>query len=40
MACIQWCPQEAIQYGKKTVKYPRYHHPEVVLEDMLERKIK
>jgi ferredoxin len=40
MACIQWCPQEAIQYGEKTVKYPRYHHPEVVLEDMLERKIK
>jgi Pyruvate/2-oxoacid:ferredoxin oxidoreductase delta subunit len=37
MACIQWCPQEAIQYGKKTVKYLRYHHPEVVLKDMLEQ---
>jgi Pyruvate/2-oxoacid:ferredoxin oxidoreductase delta subunit len=37
MACIQWCPQEAIQYGKKTVHYPRYHHPEVTLEDMLEQ---
>ena len=36
-ACLQWCPQEAIQYGKKTVKYPRYHHPEVTLEDMLEQ---
>ena len=37
MACIQWCPQEAIQYGKKTVNYLRYHHPEVTLEDMLEQ---
>jgi ferredoxin len=35
LACLQWCPQEAIQYGKKTVKYPRYHHPEVTLKDML-----
>jgi ferredoxin len=37
LACIQWCPQEAIQYGKKTTKCPRYHHPEVILEDMLEQ---
>ncbi len=34
-ACLQWCPQEAIQSGKKTVKYPRYHHPEVTLKDMI-----
>ena len=37
LACLQWCPQEAIQYGMKTAKYPRYHHPEVILEDMLEQ---
>ncbi len=37
LACLQWCPQEAIQYGKKTVKYPRYHHPEVILQNMLEQ---
>jgi flavoprotein len=37
LACIQWCPQEAIQYGKKTVKYQRYHHPEVTLKNMLEQ---
>jgi len=37
LACLQWCPQEAIQYGKKTVKYLRYHHPEVILKDMLEQ---
>jgi ferredoxin len=37
LACLQWCPQEAIQYGKKTAQYRRYHHPEVILEDMLEQ---
>lgn len=34
-ACLQWCPKEAIQYGKKTPKYERYHHPEVTLKDVL-----
>ncbi len=37
LACLQWCPQEAIQYGEKTVKYPRYHHPEIVLKDILDQ---
>jgi ferredoxin len=37
LACIQWCPHQAIQYGKRTVRYERYHHPEVVLKDMLGR---
>ena len=37
LACLQWCPQEAIQYGEKTVKYPRYHHPEVNLKDILDQ---
>jgi len=37
LACLQWCPQEAIQYGKNTIKYPRYHHPEITLDDMLEQ---
>jgi len=37
LACLQWCPQEAIQYGKNTVKYPRYHHPEVNLKDILDQ---
>lgn len=35
LACIQWCPQEAVQYGKKTPKYPRYHHPQVTLKDII-----
>ena len=34
LACIQWCPLEAIQYGKKTQVYARYHHPEITLSDM------
>jgi len=34
LACIQWCPQEALQYGKKTPAYPRYHHPEVKVGEM------
>ncbi|OGR43852.1 MAG: hypothetical protein A2X35_09075 [Elusimicrobia bacterium GWA2_61_42] len=34
LACIQWCPTEAIQYGKKTPGYARYHNPEVTLSDM------
>lgn len=36
LACLQWCPKEAIQYGKKTPRYERYHHPEVQLKDMLQ----
>ena len=35
LACIQWCPREAIQYGKKTHLYKRYHHPEVSLSDIM-----
>jgi ferredoxin len=35
LACLQWCPKEALQYGKKTAKYARYHHPEIKLADML-----
>ncbi|MGV8056806.1 MAG: EFR1 family ferrodoxin [Smithellaceae bacterium] len=34
-ACIQWCPEEAIQYGKNTQTKKRYHHPEITLKEML-----
>jgi Pyruvate/2-oxoacid:ferredoxin oxidoreductase delta subunit len=27
-ACFHWCPQEAIQRGRKTGKQLRYHHPD------------
>ena len=35
LACIQWCPEEAIQYGKNTTTKKRYHHPAIKLQDML-----
>jgi ferredoxin len=34
-ACLQWCPEEAIQYGRGTAKKKRYHQPEIKLSDML-----
>lgn len=35
-ACLQWCPRQAVQYGKKTPRYPRYHHPEVRVGDIVD----
>lgn len=29
MACIQWCPQKAINYGSATKNRKRYHHPKI-----------
>ncbi len=29
MACLQWCPVEAIQYKKSTIGRKRYRHPAV-----------
>lgn len=34
-ACLQWCPQKAIQFREATVSKRRYHHPDVTLADML-----
>jgi len=34
-ACLQWCPEEAIQYGGGTARKKRYHHPDIKLKDML-----
>ena len=34
-ACLQWCPEESIQYGKNTSKKKRYSHPEIKISDML-----
>jgi len=36
-ACLQWCPQKAIQYGKKTLIRNRYHHPNVQISDMISQ---
>jgi ferredoxin len=34
-ACLHWCPQAAIQYGKKTAGRTRYHHPDVKIQDII-----
>jgi ferredoxin len=34
-ACIQWCPEEAIQYGRLTSNKKRYHHPEITINEMM-----
>jgi len=35
LACLQWCPTQAIEWGKKTAQKKRYQHPEITLNDML-----
>jgi ferredoxin len=35
LACLHWCPQSAIQYGKVPEKRGRYHNPEISLQEML-----
>ena len=35
LACLQWCPTKALQYGKKTERYQRYHHPEIKVADVV-----
>jgi len=38
LACLQWCPKEAIQFDKDSIGRKRYHHPDVELSDMLMQK--
>lgn len=35
LACIQWCPCEAIQYGENTIGRKRYHNPNVKINDII-----
>ena len=37
MACLQWCPEEAIQYGKSTAGRKRYHHPDIKLAEIKQK---
>jgi ferredoxin len=37
MACVQWCPKQAINFKDKTQNRGRYHHPDVTLGDMINR---
>jgi ferredoxin len=34
-ACFHWCPEQAIQYGARTVGRRRYQHPQVSLEELI-----
>lgn len=37
LACIQWCPREAIEYKNKTTNRKRYQHPGVKVQDLYLR---
>jgi len=37
VACIQWCPQKAIQYGSITKDRRRYHNPAIQASELIER---
>ena len=34
MACLQWCPKEAIQFRQISIKRTRYHHPDIKPEEL------
>lgn len=36
MACIQWCPKQAINYKDKTQNRGRYHHPDIKVGDIIK----
>ena len=38
LACINFCPEKAIQYGNQTQKTQRYHHPEISITDIANQK--
>jgi len=37
-ACLQWCPNEAIQAGEITKNRKRYHHPAVKVSEIIKQK--
>jgi len=38
LACINFCPECSIQFGKNTAGRKRYHHPEITSEDIINQK--
>jgi ferredoxin len=36
MACIQYCPKQAIEYGKNTADRKRYKNPNITLNEMID----
>jgi ferredoxin len=37
-ACLNWCPQHAVQSGTYTTNKSRYHHPDIQISDMVKQK--
>lgn len=38
LACVHWCPQQAVTvHGKQVLSEDQYHHPDVTAEDMMRR---
>ena len=35
LRCLHWCPEKAIQFGKKTQNRGRYHHPDIKVQDFI-----
>ncbi|UDN62404.1 EFR1 family ferrodoxin [Clostridioides sp. ES-W-0016-02] len=40
LACVHWCPKQAIQWKDATKNKKRYHNPNIKLEDMISEKSK
>lgn len=38
LACINFCPENAIQFGNKSLETGRYHHPEITVQDIMNQK--
>ena len=38
-ACLQWCPTESIQAGKRTVGIKRYHNPNIKVKDIINSSV-
>jgi ferredoxin len=36
VGCMQWCPQQSIQYKKSTVKRGRYHNPDIKVIELFQ----
>ncbi|MGF7117054.1 EFR1 family ferrodoxin [Methanobacterium oryzae] len=37
LACFHWCPQNGIELGNSTKNRIRYHHPDIIINDMILR---
>lgn len=39
LACLNWCPNQAIQYKKKTTEHGRYTNPEIEVHEIFSREL-